>query len=72
MENITKKLAGIQETELLTPKEVEGIFKISLAQQAAYRGRDINPLPHFQEAPGGKVLYKKEEVLAFMERMKKG
>jgi hypothetical protein len=71
VEQITKKLAGIQEPEFLTPKEVEAIFKISTAQQAVYRNRETNRLECHQEAAGGLVLYKKEKVLEFIERMKK-
>ncbi len=71
VEHIVKRLAGTLEPEFMTPREVEEFFKISSAHQTVYRNRDINPLPHYQESQGGKVLYKKAEVLSFIEKMRK-
>lgn len=72
VEHIVKKLADSPEPEFMTPKEVYEFFKINEGLQNIYRTREINPLPHYQEASGGKVLYKKSEVLAFIEKMKNG
>ena len=57
--------------ELLTTRDVALLYHISTSSQREYRQRKNNPLPTFppreQRKPGTKILYKKEDVLHWLE-----
>ncbi len=67
--NKEKKIADSH--ELMTTRDVALLYHISTSSQREYRQRKNNPLPTFpsreQRKPGTKILYKKDDVLHWLE-----
>ena len=68
---LDREKRNAEEHEFLTTRDVALLYHISTSAQVEYRQRKNNPLPTFpvreRRKPGTKILYKKDEVLHWLE-----
>ena len=75
--DLSKKLSQqleqipISEKKLITVKEFDNVYSISVEQQRILRGRFNDPLPHVQIKDRGNILYNPKEVEKWLENYKK-
>ena len=68
---LDREKKNAEKHELLTTRYVALLYHISTSSQVEYRQRKNNPFPTFpvreRRKPGTKILYKKDEVLHWLE-----
>ena len=68
---LDREKKNAEDHEFLTTRDLALLYQMSTSAQVEYRQRKHNPLPTFpvreRRKPGTKILYKKDEVLHWLE-----